>query len=226
MLRLRPPLSDEHRTPRSPATPSEFFPPRPEEMERNLWETIQSRSRAGSCPLSFRLLRSPGDFHAGKRYPNSPSPAFLGRETRLDPGRAFDCVGAARWRDRTIIVEPLSNNTLHFPLLSSFCGFCKPVRLSYPFLIARVGGPPISSHFAAIPPGAIRANRLRHASGMLYRHSGADLVGPGPSSGQSGAWRFIRGFRFRLSEKKEKSTKKNTPSGPRFSICRQSGFCH
>src|SRR3979490_2759105 len=41
MTEVTPPLSDEHRTPRSPAISSEFFPPKTEEMERNLWETIK-----------------------------------------------------------------------------------------------------------------------------------------------------------------------------------------
>src|SRR6266852_5961671 len=41
MTEVTPPVSDGHRTPKSPAISFEFFPPKTEEMERNLWETIK-----------------------------------------------------------------------------------------------------------------------------------------------------------------------------------------
>src|SRR5258707_14809898 len=40
MTEITPPAPEGHRAPKSPAISFEFFPPKTEEMERNLWETI------------------------------------------------------------------------------------------------------------------------------------------------------------------------------------------
>ncbi|HEY0567139.1 MAG TPA: methylenetetrahydrofolate reductase, partial [Xanthobacteraceae bacterium] len=40
MTEVSPPVSDAHRASKSPAISFEFFPPKTEEMERSLWETI------------------------------------------------------------------------------------------------------------------------------------------------------------------------------------------
>ena len=41
MTEVTPPAPDGHRALKSPAISFEFFPPKTEEMERSLWETIK-----------------------------------------------------------------------------------------------------------------------------------------------------------------------------------------
>src|SRR6266478_10049271 len=41
MTEVTPPSSDGHRALKTPAISFEFFPPKTEEMERSLWETIK-----------------------------------------------------------------------------------------------------------------------------------------------------------------------------------------
>src|SRR5258705_1437746 len=41
MTEVTPPASDGHRALKTPAISFEFFPPKTEEMERSLWETIK-----------------------------------------------------------------------------------------------------------------------------------------------------------------------------------------
>ncbi|MGD0848853.1 methylenetetrahydrofolate reductase, partial [Bradyrhizobium sp.] len=41
MTEFTPPAPDGHRTLKSPAISFEFFPPKTEEMERSLWDTIK-----------------------------------------------------------------------------------------------------------------------------------------------------------------------------------------
>src|SRR6202045_5278917 len=49
MTEVTPPISDAHHTPKSPAISFEFFPPKTEEMERNLWETIKRLAPLAAC---------------------------------------------------------------------------------------------------------------------------------------------------------------------------------
>jgi methylenetetrahydrofolate reductase (NADPH) len=91
MTEVTPPLSDEHRTPRSPAISFEFFPPKTEEMERNLWETI--KRLAPLVPTFVSVTYGAG---GSTRERTHSTIARILAETRLTPAAHLTCVGAAR----------------------------------------------------------------------------------------------------------------------------------
>src|ERR1700716_1241846 len=91
MTEVTPPLSDEHRTPRSPAISFEFFPPKTEEMERNLWETI--KRLAPLVPTFVSVTYGAG---GSTRERTHSTIARILAETRLTPAAHLACVGAAR----------------------------------------------------------------------------------------------------------------------------------
>src|SRR3981081_4508094 len=90
-----PAVSDGHRAPKSPAkSPAisfEFFPPKTEEMERNLWETIK---RLAPLAPSFVSVTYGAGGSTRERH-HSPIARILA-ETALLPAAHLTCVGAAR----------------------------------------------------------------------------------------------------------------------------------
>jgi methylenetetrahydrofolate reductase (NADPH) len=91
MTEVTPPVSDGQRTPKSPAISFEFFPPKTEEMERNLWETIKRLS-----PLAPTFVSVTYGAGGSTRERTHSTIARILAETRLTPAAHLTCVGAAR----------------------------------------------------------------------------------------------------------------------------------
>jgi methylenetetrahydrofolate reductase (NADPH) len=91
MTEVTPPISDAHRTPKSSAISFEFFPPKTEEMERNLWETIKRLA-----PLAPTFVSVTYGAGGSTRERTHSTIARILAETRLTPAAHLTCVGAAR----------------------------------------------------------------------------------------------------------------------------------
>src|SRR4030081_3068949 len=91
MTEITPPAPDGHRAQKAPAISFEFFPPKTEEMERNLWETIK---RLAPLPPHFVSVT----YGAGgsTRERTHSTIARILAETNLLPAAHLTCVGAAR----------------------------------------------------------------------------------------------------------------------------------
>src|ERR1700738_3405904 len=88
MTEVTPPA---HRAPKTPAISFEFFPPKTEEMERNLFETINRLA-----PLSPNFVSvTYGAGGSTRERTHSPIARILA-ETDLLPAAHLTCVGAAR----------------------------------------------------------------------------------------------------------------------------------
>jgi methylenetetrahydrofolate reductase (NADPH) len=86
-----PPASDGHRALKSPAISFEFFPPKTEEMERNLWETIKRLA-----PLAPGFVSVTYGAGGSTRERTHATIARILGETNLTPAAHLTCVGAAR----------------------------------------------------------------------------------------------------------------------------------
>jgi methylenetetrahydrofolate reductase (NADPH) len=91
MTEVTPPALDGHRALKSPAISFEFFPPKSEEMERNLWETI-SRLK----PLAPNFVSVTYGAGGSTRERTHSTIARILTETSLTPAAHLTCVGAAR----------------------------------------------------------------------------------------------------------------------------------
>jgi methylenetetrahydrofolate reductase (NADPH) len=91
MTEVTPPISDGHHTPKSPEISFEFFPPKTEEMERNLWETIKRLA-----PLAPTFVSVTYGAGGSTRERTHSTIARILAETRLTPAAHLTCVGAAR----------------------------------------------------------------------------------------------------------------------------------
>ncbi len=76
---------------RRPAISFEFFPPKTEEMERNLWETIKRLA-----PLEPNFVSVTYGAGGSTRERTHATIARILKETRLQPAAHLTCVGAAR----------------------------------------------------------------------------------------------------------------------------------
>jgi len=88
MTETTPSLSDKHRT---PAISFEFFPPKTEEMERSLWETIKRLA-----PLAPGFVSVTYGAGGSTRERTHSTIARILTETHLTPAAHLTCVGAAR----------------------------------------------------------------------------------------------------------------------------------
>src|ERR1039457_7159328 len=88
MTEATPPLTDGHRT---PAISFEFFPPKTEEMERSLWETIKRLT-----PLAPKFVSVTYGAGGSTRERTHSTIARILTETSLTPAAHLTCVGAAR----------------------------------------------------------------------------------------------------------------------------------
>ena len=88
---ISPPAPDGHRALKSPAISFEFFPPKTEEMERNLWETI--KRLAPLAPSFVSVTYGAGG--STRERTHSTIARILG-ETDLVPAAHLTCVGASR----------------------------------------------------------------------------------------------------------------------------------
>jgi methylenetetrahydrofolate reductase (NADPH) len=91
MTDVRPPTSDAQRAQKHPAISFEFFPPKTEEMERSLWETI--KRLAPLVPSFVSVTYGAGG--STRERTHSTIGRILG-ETALLPAAHLTCVGAAR----------------------------------------------------------------------------------------------------------------------------------
>jgi methylenetetrahydrofolate reductase (NADPH) len=91
MTEVTPPHSDGPGSPRRPNISFEFFPPKTEEMERNLWETINRLA-----PLAPNFVSVTYGAGGSTRERTHSTISRILRETDLLPAAHLTCVGAAR----------------------------------------------------------------------------------------------------------------------------------
>jgi methylenetetrahydrofolate reductase (NADPH) len=83
--------SEGHRAPKSPNISFEFFPPKTEEMERSLWETITRLA-----PLAPNFVSVTYGAGGSTRERTHATIARILKETALTPAAHLTCVGACR----------------------------------------------------------------------------------------------------------------------------------
>src|SRR5437660_10251245 len=91
MTEVTPPAVAGHRALHSPRISFEFFPPKTEEMERNLWETINRLA-----PLAPNFVSVTYGAGGSTRERTHSTIARILRETNLLPATHLTCVGASR----------------------------------------------------------------------------------------------------------------------------------
>src|ERR1700756_3330768 len=91
MTEVTPPASDSHRALKAPAISFEFFPPKTEEMEKSLWETIKRLA-----PLAPNFVSVTYGAGGSTRERTHATIARILAETELLPAAHLTCVGAAR----------------------------------------------------------------------------------------------------------------------------------
>jgi methylenetetrahydrofolate reductase (NADH) len=91
MTEVTPPAPDAHRAARSPGISFEFFPPKTEEMERSLWETITRLA-----PLAPDFVSVTYGAGGSTRERTHATIARILKETGLTPAAHLTCVGAPR----------------------------------------------------------------------------------------------------------------------------------
>jgi methylenetetrahydrofolate reductase (NADPH) len=89
MTEVTPPAPDGHRGLKSPAISFEFFPPKTEEMERNLWETIKRLA-----PLAPNFVSVTYGAGGSTRERTHSTIARILAETSLTPAAHLTCVDA------------------------------------------------------------------------------------------------------------------------------------
>jgi methylenetetrahydrofolate reductase (NADPH) len=89
MSEVTPPAPDAHRELKSPAISFEFFPPKTEEMERSLWETINRLA-----PLAPDFVSVTYGAGGSTRERTHSTIARILAETSLTPAAHLTCVGA------------------------------------------------------------------------------------------------------------------------------------
>jgi methylenetetrahydrofolate reductase (NADPH) len=91
MTEVTPPAPDGHRALKSPKISFEFFPPKTEEMEKSLWETIKRLA-----PLAPNFVSVTYGAGGSTRERTHSTIARILGETDLVPAAHLTCVGAAR----------------------------------------------------------------------------------------------------------------------------------
>ncbi len=90
MTEVTPPAPDRNHALKSPAISFEFFPPKTEEMERSLWETINRLA-----PLAPNFVSVTYGAGGSTRERTHSTIARILKETRLTPAAHLTCVNAA-----------------------------------------------------------------------------------------------------------------------------------
>ena len=90
MTEVTPPAPDGPRAPKTPAISFEFFPPKTEEMERSLWETIKRLA-----PLAPNFVSVTYGAGGSTRERTHSTIARIRKETDLLPAAHLTCVGAS-----------------------------------------------------------------------------------------------------------------------------------
>src|SRR6202795_4268093 len=91
MTEVTSPAPDGHRAQNQPAIPFEFFPPKTEEMERSLWDTINRLA-----PLTPNFVSVTYGAGGSTRERTHSTITRILAETNLTPAAHLTCVGAAR----------------------------------------------------------------------------------------------------------------------------------
>src|SRR6266849_6467205 len=91
MTEVTPPASEGHRALKTPAISFEFFPPKTEEMERSLWDTIKRLA-----PLAPNFVSVTYGAGGSTRERTHSTITRILAETELLPAALLTCVGAAR----------------------------------------------------------------------------------------------------------------------------------
>src|SRR5580692_8559813 len=91
MTEMTPAATDRTAAHKRPAISFEFFPPKTEEMERNLWDTITRLA-----PLSPNFVSVTYGAGGSTRERTHSTIARILSETELLPAAHLTCVGAAR----------------------------------------------------------------------------------------------------------------------------------
>src|SRR3977135_605378 len=90
MTEVTPPAPDGHRALKTPAISFEFFPPKTEEMERSLWETIKRLT-----PLTPNFVSVTYGAGGSTRERTHSTITRILKETALLPAAHLTCVGAS-----------------------------------------------------------------------------------------------------------------------------------
>src|ERR1700709_1032146 len=90
MTELSPPVTEGNRAAKSPAISCEFFPPKTEEMERNLWDTIKRLA-----PLTPNFVSVTYGAGGSTRERTHSTITRILKETPLLPAAHLTCVGAS-----------------------------------------------------------------------------------------------------------------------------------
>src|SRR6185436_12052304 len=91
MTEITPPAHDRNAAQKRPAISFEFFPPKTEEMERNLWETINRLA-----PLDPKFVSVTYGAGGSTRERTHSTITRILKETALLPAAHLTCVGASR----------------------------------------------------------------------------------------------------------------------------------
>ena len=91
MTEIAPPIPEGQRMLKQPAISFEFFPPKTEEMEKSLWDTIKRLA-----PLSPSFVSVTYGAGGSTRERTHSTIARILAETELLPAAHLTCVGAAR----------------------------------------------------------------------------------------------------------------------------------
>src|SRR5258705_3543582 len=91
MTEVPPPASEGHRALKTPAISFEFFPPKTEEMERSLWETIKRLA-----PLAPNFVSVTYGAGGSTRERTHSTITRILAETERLPAAHLTCAGAAR----------------------------------------------------------------------------------------------------------------------------------
>lgn len=91
MTEVTPPISEGQRVLKQPAISFEFFPPKTEEMEKSLWDTIKRLA-----PLAPSFVSVTYGAGGSTRERTHSTIARILAETELLPAAHLTCVGAAR----------------------------------------------------------------------------------------------------------------------------------
>jgi methylenetetrahydrofolate reductase (NADPH) len=100
MTEVTPPASDSHRALKAPAISFEFFPPKTEEMERNLWETIKRLA-----PLAPNFVSVTYGAGGSTRERTHSTIARILAETNLTPAAHLTCVNAPKGEIDDVVAQ-------------------------------------------------------------------------------------------------------------------------